>query len=82
MLGAMVFSDFCSFWRKVDQVVSKKVKDTVLDDGWWERVDLSINTMNQYIISLLWFADTHQPILGDVYDGWDSMIESMKTIVM
>ena len=74
VLGAMVFSYFCSFWRKVDQVVSKKVKDIVLDDGWWERVDLSINTMNQYIISLLRFAEIDQPILGDIYEGWDSMI--------
>ncbi len=34
------------------------------------------------IISLLRFANTDQPTLGDVYEGWDSMIESMKTIVI
>jgi hypothetical protein len=34
------------------------------------------------IISFLWFADTDKPILGEVYEGWDSMIESVKTIVM
>jgi len=53
-----------------------------LDDGWWERVDLAIKIMNQYIISLLWFADTNRPTLVDVYDGWDSMIVSMKIIIM
>lgn len=53
----------------------------MLDDGWCERVDLTIKIMNP-IISLLRFADTDQPILGEVYEGWDSMIESVKTIVM
>ena len=80
-LGAMVISDFWSFWRKTDQIASKKVKETVLDDGWWERVNVIIKIMEP-IISLLRFADTDHPILGDVYEGWDSMIESVKTIVM
>jgi len=51
-LGAMVISEFWSFWRKTDQVVSKRVKDTVLDYAWWERVDLLIQIMDP-IISLL-----------------------------
>ena len=80
-LGAMVISDLWSFWRKTDQLASKKVKETVLDDVWWEKVNLVINIMEP-IISLLRFADTDQPILGDVYEGWDSMIESVKTIIM
>ena len=72
-LGSMVISEFWSFWRKVDQIASKKVKDTMLDDGWWERVDLTIKIMDP-IIYLLQFVDTDQPILEDVYEGWDSMI--------
>ncbi|KAH9291904.1 hypothetical protein KI387_042908, partial [Taxus chinensis] len=64
-----------------DQIASKKVKDTMLDDGWWERVDLTIKIMDP-IISLLWFADMDQPILGEVYEGWDSMIEAVKTFVV
>ena len=42
----------------------------MLDDGRWERVDLTIKIMDP-IISLLRFADTDQPILGDVYEEWD-----------
>jgi hypothetical protein len=80
-LGSMVISEFWSFWRKTDQASSKKVKDTVLDDAWWERVDLTIKIMEP-IISLLQFADTDKPILGEVYEGWDSMIESMRTIIL
>ena len=41
-LGAMVISKFWSFWRKKDYVASKRVKDTVLDYVWWEKVDLLI----------------------------------------
>jgi hypothetical protein len=80
-LGSMVISEYWSFWRKTDQASSKRVKDTVLDDGWWERVDLTLKIMDP-IISLLRFADMDKPFLGDVYEGWDSMIESMKTIVL
>ena len=80
-LGSMVISEYWSFWRKTDQSVSKKVKDTILDDVWWERLDLTIKIMEPFI-SLLRFANMDQPILADVYEGWDSMIESMRTIVI
>ena len=80
-LGSMVILEFWSFWREVDQIASEKVKDTILDDGWWERVDLTIKIMD-LIISFLRFADIDQPILRDVYEGLDSMIGSVKTIVI
>ena len=80
-LGSIVISEYWSFWRKTNQSAAKKVKDTVWDDVWWERVDLTIKIMEP-LISLLRFVDTDQPILADVYEGWDSMIESMRTIVM
>jgi hypothetical protein len=76
-----VISEFWSLWRKTNQVSSKKVKNTVLDDGWWEKVDLTIKIMDP-IISLLRFADTDHPILGEVYEGWDSMIKFVKSIIL
>jgi hypothetical protein len=79
-LGAMIISNYWSFWRTIDQVSSKGVKDIVLDGGWWERVDVTIKIMDP-IISLLQFVDTNQPILRQVYEGWDS-IESMKLVVL
>jgi hypothetical protein len=80
-LESMVILEFWSFWRKTDQISSKKVKGTVLDDCWWERVDLIIKIMDP-IVSLLRFVDMDQPILGEVYEGWDSMIESVKTLIL
>lgn len=47
---------------------------------WWERVNLLIKIMDP-IISLLRFADTDQRILGEVYEGWYSMIESVRSII-
>ena len=41
-LGAMVILEFWFFCRKTDQVASKRVKDTVLNDAWWKRVYLLI----------------------------------------
>ncbi len=46
-----------------------------------ERVDLIIQITDP-IISLLRFADTDQPILGEVYDEWDSMIESVRSLIL
>jgi hypothetical protein len=80
-LGSMFILEYWSFWRKTDQASSKRVKDTVLDDGWWERVDLTIKIMDP-IISLLRFANTDKPILGEIYEGRDSMIESVKTGIL
>eukprot|EP00253_Pinus_taeda_P004215 PITA_04215 len=80
-LGSVAISEFWSFWRKTDQVASKRVKDIVLDDAWWERVDLIIRIMDP-IISLLRVADTDKPILGEVYEGWDSMIDSMRSTIL
>ena len=34
------------------------------------------------IISLLWLANMDQLILKDVYEGWDSMTESMNIIIV
>ena len=53
----------------------------MLYDAWWDRVDLTIKIMKP-IISLLRFADTDKPILGEVYEGWESTIESMRTIIL
>lgn len=83
-LGAIVISKFWSFCRKTDQAASKKVEDSVLDDVWWERIDLAIKIMDP-IIYLLRFADTNQPIcyhppcscLCEVDSGW--MVEGQAT---
>ena len=34
------------------------------------------------IISLFRFEDIDQPILGEVYEGWGSMIESVRSIIL
>ena len=43
---------------------------------------LVVNFNMDTIIVLLRFADTNQPILGEVYEGWDSMIESVRSIIL
>jgi len=53
----------------------------VLDDGWRERVDITIKVMYP-IISLLWFADIDQSILVDAYEGWEYMIDFVKTVIL
>ena len=65
-LWTMVISQFWSFWRKTDHIASEKVKDTMLDDGWWERVGFTIKIMES-VISLLRFANTNQPVLARTF---------------
>ena len=53
----------------------------MLDNVWWERVDLIIKITDP-IMLLLQFVETYQPILGEVYEGWDSMVESVRNIIL
>ena len=53
----------------------------MFDDAWWETVDLLIQIMDP-IISFLRFANTNQPIHEEVYEGWDSMIESVRSNIL
>eukprot|EP00253_Pinus_taeda_P027241 PITA_27241 len=63
ILGAMVISEFWSFWRKIGQVAFKRVKDTVLDDAWWEKSECP-----EYETSLETFCGTIQDILVSRWD--------------
>ena len=44
-------------------------------------MDPTINIMEP-LIYFLRFVEMDQPILAYVYEGWDSMIDSMRTIVL
>ncbi|KAH9294427.1 hypothetical protein KI387_040363, partial [Taxus chinensis] len=56
----------------------------VSDDGW---TDATCHPLINFMCVIpewtsLLESDTDQPILGEVYEGWDSMIEAVKTIVV
>jgi hypothetical protein len=49
----------------------------VLDEQWWARVQFVLD-FTEPIMTMLRFADTDAPCLGDVYDGMDTMVEKVK----
>jgi hypothetical protein len=53
------------------------VRDIILDDLWWDRVDYII-LFTSPIYDMLRAADTDRPTLHLVYDMWNTMIEKVK----
>ena len=59
---------------------AKFVKETLLDDLWWEKVDY-ILSFTSSIYDVLRRMDTDASTLHMVYEMWDSMIEIVKKII-
>lgn len=78
-LEVMVIDKMWTFWRKIDINTSRKIKELVVDDSWWERIDFTLLIVEP-IITLLHFADLDVAVLGEVYEAWDSLIEKIKHI--
>ncbi|RZC25650.1 hypothetical protein D0Y65_004374 [Glycine soja] len=73
-LQEMVISDQWSSYKEDDVAKAKFVKDTLLDDKWWDKVDY-ILSFTSPIYDVLRRTDTEASSLHLVYEMWDSMIE-------
>uniref|UniRef100_A0A2N9ETS1 BED-type domain-containing protein n=1 Tax=Fagus sylvatica TaxID=28930 RepID=A0A2N9ETS1_FAGSY len=67
-------------YNEDDVEKATRVRDIILDDLWWDRVDYII-LFTSPIYDMLRAADTDKPTLHLVYDMWDTMIEKVKTII-
>ncbi|KAL5127115.1 hypothetical protein HKD37_14G039597 [Glycine soja] len=63
-----------------DVANAKFVKDTFLDDKWWDKVDY-ILSFTSPIYDVLRRTDTKTSSLHLVYEMWDSMIEKVKNAI-
>ncbi|KAL5164740.1 hypothetical protein HKD37_18G049995 [Glycine soja] len=63
-----------------DVAKAKFVKDTLLDDKWWDKVDY-ILSFTSPIYDVLRRTDTEASSLHLVYEMWDSMIEKVKNVI-
>ncbi|KAK8306128.1 hypothetical protein V6Z11_D03G106300 [Gossypium hirsutum] len=77
-LQNMVISDEWSTYREDDVSKAYLVKEKILDDLWWDKVDY-ILTFIEPIYDMLRIIDTDKPTLHLVYEMWDEMIEKVKT---
>ncbi|XP_058005363.1 uncharacterized protein LOC110661199 [Hevea brasiliensis] len=79
-LEAMVMSDQWAQYREDDQGKARFVRDKVIDEDWWEKVDYII-AFTGPIYDMIRVCDTDKPYLHLVYELWDSMIEKVKQVI-
>ena len=84
-LASMVSSDS---WKGLkDRVASpsdrndfQEVEDTVLDGHFWAQVKYVLQCTKP-VYNMMCFADTDQPMIGEVYEQMDTMLGHIKDIV-
>ncbi|KAJ1377248.1 Ribonuclease H-like superfamily [Sesbania bispinosa] len=79
-LQEMVISDEWSSYKEDDVGKAKFVKDTLLDDVWWDKVDY-ILSFTTPIYDVLRKMDTEASSLHLVYEMWDSLIEKVRKAI-
>ncbi|KAK9991720.1 hypothetical protein SO802_026705 [Lithocarpus litseifolius] len=79
-LQVMAISDQWASYREDDVGKAQKVKDMILSDLWWDKVDYILE-FTAPIYDMLRVADTDKPCLLLVYEMWDSMIEKVKAAI-
>ncbi|PWA50999.1 DUF659 domain-containing protein [Artemisia annua] len=76
----MVVSLNWANYREDDVQKASFVKEKILNDLWWDKIDYII-AFTEPIYEMLRKADTDKPCLHLVYDWWDSMIENVKVVI-
>ena len=79
-LQSMVISEQWTSYKEDDVGKATRVRDIILDDLWWDRVDYII-LFTSPIYDMLRAADTDKLTLHLVYDMWDTMIKKVKAII-
>ncbi|XP_072959848.1 uncharacterized protein [Typha angustifolia] len=79
-LQTMVINDKWNSYREDDVAKAQFVKEKVLDDIWWDKIEY-ILSFTEPIYSMLRLADTDKPCLHLIYEMWDDMIERVKTAI-
>ena len=76
----MVISDEWSSYKEDDVAKAQSVKEILLDDNWWIKVDY-ILAFTVPIYDVLRKIDTDMATLHLVYEMWDLMIENVRKII-
>lgn len=79
-LQSMVISDEWLSYKEDDIGKALFVKDKILDDIWWDKIDY-ILSFTDPIYDVLRRGDTDKPCLHLIYEMWDSMIEKVKAAI-
>ena len=76
----MVISDEWSSYKEDDVAKAQSVKEFLLDDNWWMKVDYVL-AFTAHIYDVLRKTDIDMTTLHLVYEMWDSMIEKVRKVI-
>ena len=79
-IQAMAISVQWASYRQDDAGKTQNVKDIILSDLWWDKVDYILEFIAP-IYDMLRVTDTNKPRLHLVYEMWNSMIENVKAAI-
>ncbi|GAU35525.1 hypothetical protein TSUD_155560 [Trifolium subterraneum] len=79
-LQTMVISDKWSTYREDNQGRAAHVKELILNDVWWDKIDYILSFTNP-IYEMLRICDTDASTLHLVYEMWDSMIANVRAVI-
>lgn len=79
-LSTLVISEQWSEYREDDVQKEAFMKETILNDQWWDKVDY-ILIFTEPIYDMLRSYETDESNLYLVYKKWDSMIEKVKLAI-
>jgi hypothetical protein len=79
-LQSMMISEQWTTYRDDDVNKAQFVKDKVLNDLWWDKIEY-ILSFTEPIYVMLRIADTDAPTLHLIYDMRDTMIENVKSAI-
>ena len=57
-----------------------RVRGTILDEAWWVQAELFVSIMEP-LVDLLRLCDSDVPMLGDIYEGTDRMLERIQELL-
>lgn len=63
--------------RNANELKSREIKDTLVSDTWWDKVDYILK-FTEPMTMFLRVADKDSSGLHFVYDMWDTMIEDVR----
>jgi hypothetical protein len=78
-LQNMVISEQWTSYKEDNVQKAKFLKDTLLDDNWWDKVNYII-AFTSPIYDVLRKTDTEASCLHLVYEMWGSMIEDVRKV--
>lgn len=79
-LSNMVINPNWLIWRQSSTIGATNINRMILNYIWWDCVEYLLN-FTETVLSMICYINMNRLCLGKIYDGIDSMIEKIKTMI-